>query len=258
MSTFEQGFAEVQRTAEATVKAATGMTTIAKQLARAARQGDIAAIRRLSDRLRAQAEAARQEAGGAGDAWPFDPDGEEAYLRESYEEELLAAAAAGGLRIDRRDGALVSFPSIVRILPGARAIKVDRRKLPMLRPSTVVDALLASQTKKPAFPTERFLETLFRSYRLIVGDRGMGSVAQLATVYESLTLMPGTAAEYGADDFARDLFLLDRSGITSTKSGAHVSLPASTGTRSARGVFTFVAPDGRVVSYYGIRFDAAP
>ena len=66
---------------------------------------------------------------------------------------------------------------------------------------------------------------------------------------------PGTAAEYGPSDFARDLYLLDTSGVTRTKTGARVSLPASTGTKSSRGVYTFVSPDGRLLTYYGIRFD---
>ncbi len=257
MSTFEQGFAETERSAESTMKAASAVATIAKQLHKAARHGDIAAIRRLSERLAVATEAARQEVGAARTSWPFTPDEEEAYLRDGYEEELLAAAAAAGLRIDRRDGALVSFPSIVRILPQARALKVDRRKLPALRPSTVVEALKANQTKKPTFATERFLETLYRSYRLIVGAGGNGSVAPLTTIYDSLTLLPGSAADYGTSDFARDLFLLDRSGVSRTKSGARVSLPASTGTKTARGVFTFVAPDGHILTYYGIRFDGA-
>ncbi|MCY7419078.1 MAG: hypothetical protein LH650_11380 [Chloroflexi bacterium] len=257
MKTFEQGFAETQRAAESTVKAASSLVTLGKQLQKAARLGDIAAVRRLADRLAAASDAARQEVSNARTAWPFTPDEEDAYLRDAYEDELLAAAAAVGLRIDRRDGALVSFPSIVRIVPQARAIKVDRRKSPALRPSIVVESLRANQTKKPAFATDRFLESMYRSYRLIVGRDGQGTVAPLSTVYESLTLLPGSAADYGPSDFARDLFLLDRSGVTQTKSGARVSLPASTGTKTARGVYTFVAPDGQVLTYYGIRFDGA-
>jgi hypothetical protein len=53
------------------------------------------------------------------------------------------------------------------------------------------------------------------------------------------------------------LFLLDRSGVKTTKSGAGYSLPASTGTKSAKGTYSFVAPDGETVSYYGIKFSEA-
>ena len=81
-----------------------------------------------------------------------------------------------------------------------------------------------------------------------------GSTQALADVYEAFTLLPGSTGDYGQSDFARDLFILDRSGLTRTKAGASLSLPASTGTKSARGTFTFVAPDGELVTYFGVRF----
>jgi hypothetical protein len=79
-------------------------------------------------------------------------------------------------------------------------------------------------------------------------------VVLLADVYQAFTLQPGAQNEYSSADFARDIFLLDRSGLSTTRSGARLSLPASTGTRSARNTFTFVAPDGEVVTYYGLQF----
>ncbi len=257
VKTFEQGFAEVERAADATVKATASVASLAKQLQKAARLGDITAIHRLSERLASASEAARQDVSNARSSWPFRAEDEEEYLRAGYEQELLDVARDSGLRIDSRDGALVSFPSIVRILPQARALKVDRRKVTTLRPTAIVASLVANQTRKPAFATERFLEAVYRAYRLIVEPNGPGSVAPLSIVYEALTLLPGSALDFGTNDFARGLFLLDRSGITTTRSGARVSLPASTGTKSAKGVFTFVAPDGHVLTYYGIRFEPA-
>ena len=50
---------------------------------------------------------------------------------------------------------------------------------------------------------------------------------------EALTMLPGSTADYDQTDFVRDLFLLDRSGVTHTKSGAACSLPASTGTKTS-------------------------
>jgi hypothetical protein len=99
---------------------------------------------------------------------------------------------------------------------------------------------------------------LYSAYKIIVGRTGIGTVVQLARVYDAFTLQPGAAAEYGKSDFARDIFMLDRSGVTRTRSGARFSLPASTGTRGGgSNVFTFVAPDGEVVSYYGLQFTEA-
>jgi hypothetical protein len=50
------------------------------------------------------------------------------------------------------------------------------------------------------------------------------------------------------------LLLLDRSGLTRTKTGAKLSLPASTGTKGSKGTFSFVSPDGETVTYYGLQF----
>ena len=66
----------------------------------------------------------------------------------------------------------------------------------------------------------------------------------LNRIYKLFTSLPGSSRGYTPTDFARDLYLLDTSGLTSLKSGATVSFPASTGTRSARGLFTFI---GRTV-----------
>ena len=39
-----------------------------------------------------------------------------------------------------------------------------------------------------------------------------------------------------------------------TRSGLSYSLPASTGTKSTRGVLSFVSPEGETINYFGIRF----
>ena len=66
--------------------------------------------------------------------------------------------------------------------------------------------------------------------------------------------MPGSSRDYDRSDFARAVYNVDASGAKRTRSGATVSFPSSTGTRSSRGLFSFVGPDGQDVQYYGIRF----
>ena len=82
-------------------------------------------------------------------------------------------------------------------------------------------------------------------------------VVPLERIYKLFTSLPGTRREYATTDFARDIYRLETSGQTTTRSGASVSFPASTGTRSAKGLFTFVGPDGQDVQYYGVRFTEA-
>ena len=254
MTTFERGFADVERAATAAAQASGAVVTAARQMHKAALDGDIAKIRRASDKMESALDVTRQEVANARLAWPFSPEEEEAYLRSEYEQELMEVANAGGLRIHRQDERLIAFPSVVRVMPGERAVRIDRTRVPTIRPTKLVALLKANQTKKPRFASERFLEALYRAYRLVAGKDGMGRTIPLSAIYDAVTLLPGAASDYGKSDFGRDLFLLDRSGLTQVKSGARFSLPASTGTKDGRGVFSFVATDGEVVTFWGIRF----
>ncbi len=228
-----------------------------KQLQRAGSEGDLPKLRKSCERLVTVLEATRQEVDNARSAWPFSQEDEEAYLRGPYAEEVIQVAAAANLQIQQLDEGLVVFPSILRVLPVERAVRINRKKTAAVRPSHVVKALQAIQARKPKASVEAFLAVLHRAYKLLAGKE-YGKTVALAAVYDALTMLPGSTASYDHTDFVRDLFLLDRSGATRTKSGAVCSLPASTGTKAAKGTFSFVAPDGETVTYYGIRFSEAP
>lgn len=254
MRTFEAACADTQRAAETAAKATSALVVAARQLVKAAQEGDVAKIRRLNERLGQVANTARQEVANARSSWPYAPDEEEAYLRTQFEAELLDHASRSNLKLFKADDRLVAFPSVVRILPSDRAVKVDRKRITTLRPSVLTAMLRANQARKARSTSDRFLEALFRAYRLVAGQDRVGSTVRLSEIYESFTLLPGTSGEYAKTDFARDLFLLDRSGLSHTKANYRVSLPASTGTKGAKDVFQFVAPDGETVTYYGVRF----
>jgi hypothetical protein len=250
--TFEAGFADVERAAVAAEKVIGLLSGAIKQLHRASSEGDIYKVRKSADRLVTILESTSQEVQNARSAWPFTPEAEEQYLRESFAAEVIERAKSENLQIQQRDEGLVVFPSILRILPSDRAVRINRKRVPSVRPSAIVKKLKAAQSRKPKSP-EAVLETLHRAYRLLVGKE-YGKTITLASIYDALTMLPGSTASFDQTDFVRDLFLLDRSGVTRTKSGAVCSLPASTGTKTARNTYFFVAPDGETVTYYGIRF----
>ena len=251
---FERGFADVERAAAAAAKAAHNLSSLTRAMEKAAKEGDLTALDRATDRLDGALAALRQEVANARTAWPMSADEVGRYLVSGYGDELLEAARAVGLVMSERDGRYVAFPSIVRILPTERAIRIDKKRLTGIRPGRIAALLKAQQTKKSNFPVERFLESVYRAYRLVVqGDSG--KTVLLDRILAAFTLRPGSSAEYDQSDFARDLYALDRSGIRQTKSGARVSLPAATGTKGQKGVLTFVGPDGELVTYYGIRFE---
>lgn len=256
MSSFEQGFAEVQKAAETARQSAANLVSTAKTLVKAAREGDIAKIRRATERLVRAQEVATQEVANAADAWPFSPEREEDYLKHQFAEELLARAQANGLALFARDEGLVAFPSLLRVLPvlpAERALRVDRKKVTTVRPGHLVSLLKTAQAKKHSFDPARFIEVLHRAYRLLVGGEN-GVTVPLERVYETLTLLPGAANEYEKTAFGRDLLMLDQSGVTKTRSGAVISLPASTGTKGSRSALSIVSRDGTLVTFYAIRF----
>jgi hypothetical protein len=116
------------------------------------------------------------------------------------------------------------------------------------------------QRRPPRFRSEAFLESLFQAYSILVERRGpdqvdAGHTEPLLRIYELLTLQPGAAREYSRQEFARDIYLLDRGGVTTTRRGGYVvSFPASTGARSAGGSVRVVTEGGQEKVYYGIAF----
>lgn len=257
MTGFEHAFEDAEARAAATLKAAQSLVSSARKMQKAARDGGIAALRRAQADLDDAATALGQEVAESAACWPYAEDEEERYLGEHFAAELRRVAAGRGLDIHERDGQLIAHPSIVHVLPGDRAVRVDRKKVLAIRPSRLADLLLQSQKKPGRYRTDRFLESLHAVYADIVRlPADAGRVVPLARIYKLLTALPGAKRDYDRTDFARDLYLLDESGPRVTRRGARVSFPASAGTRqSGPGLFTFVAPDGQVVKYYGIAFD---
>ncbi len=221
-------------------------------------------MRQTQNRFNTDLDALRQEVANAVETWPFRDEDEEQYLNNQYAAELRRVASERGLEIHERDGRLISHPSMVRILAGDRAVRIDRKKTSTIRPSYLAELLLVNQKKPGRYQSGAFLESLYNVYSDIVKEessdrlvKGGGRVVPLDRMYRLLTSLPGINREYNHTDFARDLYDLDSSDLKRTKSGATVSFPASTGPFSPRGLFSFVDPDGRDVEYYGIRFTEA-
>ena len=265
MDSFEQAFSDTERAATATLTSANELVRQAKQLQKVAKEGNIAAIKRTQVRLDTALADLRQRVANSVQSWPFQDEEEEEYLREGYNAELIRVAGEQGLEIYERDGRLICHPSIVRVLTGEQAVRIDKKQTSTIRPSHLVSLLVKNQQKSSGYQTRPFLEALYQVYTEISreerADRLMQGrqtrVVPLSRIYRLMTALPGIRRDYNETDFARDLYRLDSSDIKTTRSGATVSFPASTGARNTRGMFIFVGPDGRDVSYYGIRFTEA-
>lgn len=259
MEEIEQAFGRAEAAAEAARKAAAGVVSRARAMAKAAQTGDIRGLRRSQDNLGLALRALEDEVDAARCAWEWSEEDEEAYLAGNYAGELRVAAETAGVAFHERDGYLVAYPSLVRVLPADRAVRVDRKNHRTLRPSFLAQFLLKNQQKSSGFPPGRFLETLYTVYEDIgrgsQRDLAGASVVPLARIYKLLTALPGASRDYDRTDFARDIYTLDSEGPRETRKGFVVSFPASTGTRRRRGdLFSFVAPTGENHEYYGIKF----
>jgi hypothetical protein len=254
LPTFESACADVERSASVVVEAATAITKAARALTRAAHDGDIAKIRTQAERLPGLALTVTAAAGGAADAWPYTSEQEEEYLGDPYVEELRAVAVREQVKIVSLGDRLAVFPSLLRVLPGQRSVRIDRKRITGIRPAKVVNLLKTAQTRKPRTSPEAFLELLRDAYGLVVGKDHIGVGTTLIALYRALTMLPDARRSYELDEFKRDIYLLDSSGVHRTRNGAEMHLSAATATKGSRDLLTVISPEGESHVYYGIRF----
>jgi hypothetical protein len=250
----EATFVATEQAVDQALKAAAAATRELRKARAGAKNGQIRDIRKAlqaaaaaADELAGQAQAAREG---------FDPNEQEYLASGAYTKELLAAASAAGVAMYEEDERLLCYPSLVRVLPGDAVVEIDRRRERRLRPSVLVDLLAAAQTRPPRFKPEPFLDSLRSAYDLVVARDGKkpDAVVRLGDVWAVLTMLPGQAREYTKQEFARDLYLLDQSGVTSTpKDPRQLRWSASTGTKGT-GVLTTVARSGQQQRYWGVSF----
>ena len=252
----EAALAQAESDLEAALRAAGTLTRELKRARHAAALGNVRDLRRalqaaagMADALSVQASASNSD---------YDVDEGELLASGAYANELLTAAAERGVSIFEEDERLLCYPSIVRILAGDLALEVDRRRVRNLRPSVVIDQLSRAQQAGPRFRAEPFLASLLSAYDLVVAKQGKspGAVVRLLDVYGVLTLLPGQARDYTKPEFARDLYLLDQTGVTAVaSSGRRLRWAASSGTRQA-GVLSTVAKSGQQQRYWGVAFES--
>ena len=250
----EAALAATEAHVEAAQRGAALMSRELKTARSAAASGQVRDLRRA---LAAAVEAAQSLAGAverAEASYSFD---ETDHLASgAYARELLDAAAAAGLAMVQDDDRLLCYPSLVRLLPGDAALDIDRRRERRLRPSVVVSVLATAQARPPKGKSAALLESLAAAYELLAErhDR-QDPVLRLDELWQVLTMLPGAAREYSKPEFARDLYLLDQSGVVTTRSGRTLRFHASSGTRGA-GLLTTVARTGQQQRYWGVSFSA--
>src|SRR6266536_564844 len=136
---------------------------------------------------------------------------------------------------------------------GDAAIEIDKVRDRRLRPSVLVAALARAQERGVRFKAEAFLDSLRSTYELLVASGGKrpDAVVRLVDIWSVLTMLPGQRVQYSKQEFARDLYLLDQSGVTRTaRSPRTLRWAASTGTKGA-GTLVTVGRNGQQQRYWG-------
>ena len=113
----------------------------------------------------------------------------------------------------------------------------------------------------PTARPEQFIELLYTAYRATVGSLSisdhptrLGSSVPLSELYKSLTLHPDSRRDYPIEGFTRDLFVLDRSGLATTKDGLRMFLSSSTSSKGVGGVLTVLDDIGAPQNYFAVAF----
>jgi hypothetical protein len=256
----EQALAGSELDAGNSLKAAQLVNAALKKYLKILKEGNLKEIQTALDDIEKAELALRQQIATAREGWNFDIDG---YLNSgSFVQEILATAEQKGIRLFERDDRLYCYPVLVRVLPSERAVLIDKTREKRIRPTVLVNHLKELQKQPPRFRPEAFLESLHEAYQKALKITGSydknrpdnGAVVTLLEVYELLTLLPGQSREYSRQEFARDIYLLDRSGVVDTKNKAILSLPASTGTKISSRTFSVINENGEEKRYYGIAF----
>ncbi|MEJ7811196.1 MAG: hypothetical protein WKG32_12355 [Gemmatimonadaceae bacterium] len=256
-SSLEQALTRTDADAEAALKAANAAVRALKRFRAAAHTGDLRELQKALETAEQTISALAQQFANAKQGWDFDVG---TYLSGAdFPQEILQTAKQMDVKIFEEDERLYCYPHLIRVLPNDQAVLIDKTRERRLRPSVLVGHLKALQNKPVRFRPEAFLESLWSAYATAVkagkrdGD-GSGTIIPLVEIYELLTLLPGQAKEYSRQEFARDVYLLDKSGVSVTRRGVKVSWPASSGTRSQGKTITVITQDGREKKYYGIAF----
>jgi hypothetical protein len=251
MASLEQSLARTEADAEATLTAANRVVSSIKKFRDAAKNGNLRELPKMMEAAEQTIAALRQQFANAKESWDFD---EETYISSRvFHSELIEAARQAGVKIFEQFGMIYCHPYLIRIKPQERTILIDKIIERRLRPSFLARRLKELQNRHGRFKPPAFLECLFTAYsKIILNQKIEGKVVKLFDIYDLLTLLPGQSKEYTKAEFARDIYLVDKSGVSTTTQGFVLSL-VPTG-RDIKRSLKVITEEGQERLYYGISF----
>jgi hypothetical protein len=260
----EQVFATLEAQLVESERRAKALHAAVRRLQKAAHEGT---ARSLADGLTQARAQARAIVETLDTITPPTGDDIAASFRDgSYLTDLKTHAAEAGLGLIDRDGRISAYPLVLRLDPGAQAVRVGRRLERRIRPSFLVGLLRAIQQRPERFQARAFLDRLFGAYRPLAAGLdqtwrpdgpGAGPLVPLLDLHDLLTLLPAAAADYPVEEFACDLLRLDRQPDATTSHGRRFGLAAATGTKGRKRLTVF-DEQGAQHEFFAIRFTLEP
>ena len=251
MASLEQSLARTEADAEVTLTSANKVVSAIKKFRDAAKKGNLREIPKMMEATEQTIAALRQQFANAKEGWAFD---EETYISSGdFRAELIEAARQAGVKISEQFGMIYCHPFLIRIRPQERTILIDKIIERRLRPSILAKRLKELQNRPGRFKPPAFLECLFTAYsKILLNQKIEGKIVKLFDIYDLLTLLPGQSKEYTKAEFARDIYLIDKSGVSTTNQGFVLNLvpPGRDIKRSLR----VITEEGQERLYYGISF----
>lgn len=244
-------------------KLAKELDATSRALEHAAAKGELNRLKAAMERAAALHRQTEDEVVRLTNSWPMDDSAVDQVLDRNLMAEVADLLKQQGIELHRYGSGWSVSPLLLRVDAKSRAIKIDRTRLATLRPSLIAAAVAAAR-QRPSSRPDQFIETLYTAYRSAVGSISLteqptrlGSSIPLSEVYKSLTLLPESRREYPIESFTRDLYVLDRSGVATTKGGLRMFFSSSTSSKGGGGVLTVLDDTGAPQNYFAVAFREA-
>lgn len=246
---------DLEREAGAALAHVSRLSSLVKKIQGAAQTGNLRELRKGLETLNALSNETHAAVGTLHRHDRWSEDDEEKYLSSRvYLDELVGAAQAAGINVQIQEGGtLACFPSLLKVQPKERAVKLDGKLQREIRPRHLAAQLAGRQKRPLKVNLARLVETLQNVYDQCSKSRG--EIVPVLEIYRRLTVLPWVAKEYGQQEFARDLYLLDAAPDVQPKDGSRVRLhPGATAAKNRANLLVVVTREGAERTYYGIEF----
>lgn len=149
------------------------------------------------------------------------------------------------------------FPSTIKVLSAEEAILINGVRTQNLNPSAIAATLKSEHEAATEKDPKQFLQVLCQAYGAWASHCEYAPdsppLATVSDLFALLTLWPEVKRHYSKAQFALDLYLLDRGGITEIN-GKQLVFSASSGARDRTKTVQVHDEYGSEKAYYGLYF----